>query len=91
MTTRAPLPLTPIESMIIAVVATECFNSMDIDGMTTEMTRGALLLFDSMIRRVEPHMPHDADRLMPTIRANMQRTKLLAAATRALHGLPPVA
>jgi hypothetical protein len=86
-TPTPPQPLTADDAMIVAVVATECFNSLQGDDLDGALLRGALLLYDAMVRRIGPSLPTDLN--VDTL-ASFARVMALAAQVRQLEELPPV-
>lgn len=80
--------ITEAEAIVIAIVATEAFSSLDTSAMPAELLRGVLLLYDGIVRRIEPLLPPGGD--MAHIRDAMTKVKALAITVRGRYDLPPL-
>jgi hypothetical protein len=87
----API-LDVVDALAVTMVATQAFTSLPFDECSSEVLRGAVLFYDSVMQRVlpvlkgaygrDPHMRHVFDLI--------ENTRQLAAAVRDRAGLPAV-
>jgi len=83
-----PIIINETEAMVVAIVATEAFSSLDTSSMPPELLRGVLLLYEAMVRRIEPQLPKDTD--MAHVRDAITKVKALAISVRSRYDLPPL-
>lgn len=90
-TTELPINIDETDAMTIAVVATDAFVSVHAQcaaSATPEVKRGAVLLYEAIIRRIEEKLPTGPE--VQYIHEAFARAKTTAALVRDVHGLPPV-
>ena len=82
------IDITPSEAMVIAIVATEGFSSLDTAEMPPELLRGVVLLYEAIVRRIEPLLPRDAD--MDHVLVAIGHVKAIPVTVRERYHLPPL-
>jgi hypothetical protein len=73
------------DAMVITMVATEAFTSLEIDHLPREMGQGALLLYEAMLSRIKAQLPHTE--AMQHVFDGIEQARKTADAVRAKYGL----
>ena len=87
MTPTSPT-LDTLDAMTITLVLTEAFCSIDLHDLPHMQARGALLLYDAVLRRVKPLLPNTPE--MAHIFQTINTCERVAAQIRELAGMPAV-
>lgn len=82
-----PIDLDQADAMTVAIVVTDAFTTLDVNGGgVPDLARGAVLLYDAILRRIEPLLPRDNPGMKHVFDAIAQ-ARATADGVRRLHGL----
>lgn len=86
MTNPAKPEMGDYEAMIVAMVTVDAFASLPFADMPTAMQAGALLQYETVMRRIKPMLPPTLTHVFDSIKV----AETIAVKIRKMAGLAPV-
>jgi hypothetical protein len=84
----APYPIDEADAMMGCILATEIFLSLPFDVMPLQQRAGAVLFYETFMRRIKPKLPRTP--ALQHVFASIAQAEGVAAHIRRVAGLPPV-